>query len=171
MAPALSATLREATTIGENPREREGLQRAGQTRGSDVAKPVFPRHGVDAHGRVVLRKNLRRTHLCACLAPLPRCPIGRAAGSGAHDWGRASRNLGSEGRLLSPHEGQPSRPGDKTPPHEAAAICEAGSRPPMRGVALKRVEPQDLQTLQRLRAPLGKDRPALVNQRRGVWAD
>jgi transposase len=72
---------------------------------------------------------------------------------------------------MSPQSVKPSRTGDKKNPNEAAAICEAGSRPHMRFVALKRVAPQDMQALHRIREPLVKDRTALVNQLRGLLAE
>jgi hypothetical protein len=78
-------------TIGDYHQEREGIKMAVQTIGIDLAKHVFQRHGVDAHGRVVLPKKLSLTNLFAFLANLPRCLIGMKASSGAHDWGRAIR--------------------------------------------------------------------------------
>jgi transposase len=143
---------------------------AVQTIGMAWATHVLPLHGVAAHGRVVLRKKLRRTNLLASLATLPRCLLGMEAGSGAHDWGRESRNLGHEVRLMSPHYVKPYRTGDKKTPNDAAASWEAVSRPHRRFVALKSVEPQDMQALHRLREPLVQDRTALVNHLRGVLA-
>jgi hypothetical protein len=84
MDPSLHHPRKEAMTSGDYHREREGIKMVVQTIGLDLAKQVFQLHGVDAHGRVVLRKNLSRTHLFACLAHLPRCLIGTEAGSGAH---------------------------------------------------------------------------------------
>jgi transposase len=63
MDPSLHHTLKEAMTIGEYNREREGIEMVGQTIGIDLAKHVFQLHGVDAHGRGVLRKKLSRTNL------------------------------------------------------------------------------------------------------------
>jgi transposase len=63
MDPSLYYTLREATTIGDDNQEREGIKMAVQTIGIDLATHVFQLHGVDAHGRVVLRKKLSRTNL------------------------------------------------------------------------------------------------------------
>ncbi len=171
MDPSLQYTLKEATTSGDYNREREGIKMAVQTIGIDLAKHVFQLHGVDAHGRVVLRKKLSRTNLCAFLAHLPRCRIGMEAGNGAHYWGREIRKLGHEVRLMSPHYVKPYRTGDKNNPNDAAAICEAVSRPPMRFVAIKSVEQQDMQALHRIRAPLVQDRTALVNQIRGLLAE
>jgi transposase len=170
MDPSLYYTRKEATTIGDANREREGITMAVQTIGIDLAKHVFQLHGVAAHGRVVLRKKLSRTHLLAFLAHLPRCLIGLEAGSGAHDWGRESRTRGHEVRLMSPHSVKPSRAGDKNTPNDAAAICEAVSRPPMRCVAIKSVAQQDRQAPHRVREPLVTARTAVGNHIRGVRA-
>jgi transposase len=170
MAPSLSYTLKEATTIGDDHRERAGIKMAVQTIGIDLATHVFQLHGVEAHGRLVLRRKLSRTNLCAFLANLPRCLIGLEAGSGAHAWGREIRKLGHEVRLMSPHDVMPSRTGDKHNPNGAAAICEAVSRPHLRFVAIKSVEPQDMPALHRIREHLVKARTAVVNHIRGLSA-
>src|SRR3712207_8217419 len=43
------------------------------TIGLDLAKHVFQVHGVDAEGRPVLRKRLRRSEVAAFFAALPPC--------------------------------------------------------------------------------------------------
>ena len=58
------------------------------TAGIDLAKHVFSLHGVDATGRVVLRKTVRRDQLEVAVAALPSCLIGMEACSGAHAWAR-----------------------------------------------------------------------------------
>ena len=58
----------------------------------------------------------------------------------------------------------------KSPQNEArdaAAICEAVSRPPRRFVPIHRVEQPALQALHRVRERLFKARTALVTERRG----
>ena len=55
------------------------------TVGVDLAKSVFTVHGVDAMGRVVLRKTVRREQLMELIAGLPPCLIGVEACGGAHD--------------------------------------------------------------------------------------
>ena len=54
------------------------------TVGLDLAKSVFSLHGVDASGRVVLRKTVRRDKLVELVAALPPCLIGMEACGGAH---------------------------------------------------------------------------------------
>jgi transposase len=65
------------------------------TVGLHLAKNVFQVHGVDARGRVVLRKRLPRAKVRAFFANLPRCLIGLEAGGGAHHWGASCRRSGT----------------------------------------------------------------------------
>ena len=54
------------------------------TIGLDVAKQVFQVHGVDAHGQVVVRKQIRRKEVVEYFTNLPACAIGMEAGSSSH---------------------------------------------------------------------------------------
>lgn len=54
------------------------------TIGLDVAKHVFAVCGVDAHGKPVLEKTLKRAQVRAYIANLPACLIGIEACPGAH---------------------------------------------------------------------------------------
>jgi transposase len=57
--------------------------------GIDLAKNVFRLHGVDAEGRPVLRKQLRRAQLLPFMRQLTPCLVGLEACHSAHYWGRA----------------------------------------------------------------------------------
>ena len=46
------------------------------TIGLDIAKSVFQVHGVDAAGRVVMRRQLRRGQVLAFFQKLPPCLVG-----------------------------------------------------------------------------------------------
>ena len=46
------------------------------TVGLDIAKPVFQVHGIDAHGNVVVRRQLKRRHVLGFFKKLPRCLVG-----------------------------------------------------------------------------------------------
>jgi hypothetical protein len=59
------------------------------TVGIDLAKNVFQVHAVDARGKVVLRKQLRRAQVSAFISNMPPCLIGMEACASAHHWGRA----------------------------------------------------------------------------------
>ena len=70
------------------------------TIGLDLAKQVFQLHGVDARGKVALRKRLSRARLLEFFANLPRCLIGMEACGGAHFWARELQKLGHDVRLM-----------------------------------------------------------------------
>jgi transposase len=57
---------------------------------------------------------------------------------------------------------------NKTDRNDAAAICEAMSRPSMRFVEVKRIEQQDIQAVHRVRAELIQQRTSKANQIRGL---
>jgi transposase len=58
------------------------------TLGIDLAKNVFQLHGVDRHGKAVLKRTITRARLPETLANLPHCLIGIEACGGAHHWAR-----------------------------------------------------------------------------------
>jgi len=62
--------------------------------GLDLAKNVFQAYGVDEHGTVALRKQLRRREVLTFLASLPPCLIGIEACSASHHWARELTALG-----------------------------------------------------------------------------
>jgi transposase len=141
------------------------------TLGIDAAKHVFQLHGVDAHGHVVLKKRLGRTKVLAFLAGLAPCLIGLEASGSSHYWARELTKLGHTVQLISPQFVKPYVKGNKNDPNDAAAICEAVSRPHMRFVPMKSVAQQDMQALHRIRERQIKARTALVNQIRGLLAE
>ena len=53
--------------------------------GLDIAKSSFQVYGVDAHGKVVIRKQLTRGKVLGSFAPLPSCLVGLEACGGAPD--------------------------------------------------------------------------------------
>lgn len=110
------------------------------TVGIDLAKNVFSVHGVDAHGKVLLKKTVSRGKLLDCFANLAPCRIGMEACSGAHHWARALRALGHDARIIAPRFVIPYRKRGKNDGNDAEAICEAVSRPAMRFVPVKSVE-------------------------------
>jgi transposase len=137
------------------------------TVGLDIAKALFQVHGVDQHGKVVLRKRLRRAQVLAFFANLPPCLIGLEACGGAHHWARALSGLGHEVRLMPP---QYVKAYVKTNKHDAAdaeACCEAVQRPGMRFAPIKSERQQALLMLHRVRDQLIGQRTATINALRG----
>ena len=141
------------------------------TVGLDLAKLIFTVHGVDEHGKVMLRKTVRRAKLLEVFAQMPPCVVGMEACSGAQHWARELRKLGHEPRIMAAEFVEPYRQGGKNDANDAAAICEAVSRRQMRFVAVKSVEQQAVLAVHRMRQGLVEERTALVNRMRGLLAE
>src|SRR6266699_2504988 len=141
--------------------------------GLDLAKQIMQVHGIDAAGRVVLRKAVRRERLLALLAQLPRCVVGMEACSGAHHWARELRQLGHDPRIMAAEFVRPFRKSlaAKNDANDAEAVCTAVVQPNMRFVSIKSVEQQALLSLHRIRQGLIEERTATINRLRGVLAE
>jgi transposase len=136
--------------------------------GLDIAKNVFQGHGVDAHGKVVIRKQLSRSKVLPYFAQVPACLVGLEACGRAHYWGRELQKLGHDVRLMAVPLIKPYRTKQKNDRNDAEAICEAVARPQMRFVPIKTVEQQAVVTVHRARELLGTERTAVANQIRGL---
>ena len=139
--------------------------------GIDLAKQVFQIHGVDRHGKAVVRKQLRRSQMMAYFSKLPPTLIGMEACGSAHYWARELAKLGHDARLMSPQFVKPYVKSGKNDANDAEAICEAVSRPNMRFVPVKSIEQQVMQAEHRIRARLIRARTALGNEIRGLLGE
>jgi transposase len=141
------------------------------TIGIDLAKTTLSVHGVDAHGKVLLRKSISRAKLLELMANLEPCLVGIEACGGAHDLARRLRALGHDARLMAARFVAPYRKNQKNDGNDAEAICEAVARPNMRFVPVKTAEQQALLSVHRVRLELIDSRTALINQLRGLLAE
>jgi transposase len=141
------------------------------TIGLDLAKNVFQVHGVDATGKVVVRKALRRVQMMPFFTKLAPCLIGMEACGTSHHWARELAALGHDVRLMPPAYVKPYVKRGKTDAADAEAICEAVTRPTMRLVPVKSREQQAALFLRRTRSLLVKQRTQLVNMMRGQLAE
>src|SRR6266700_4557788 len=141
------------------------------TIGLDIAKSVFQIHGVDAGGAVVIRKRITRAKLLEFFAALPPCLVGIEACPTAHYWSRRLQALGHTVRLLPPSYVKAYLKRSKNDANDAAAICEAVTRPSMRFVPTKSEQQQAGLMLHRARQLLVRQRTMLSNAIRGHMAE
>ena len=139
--------------------------------GIDLAKNSFQLHGMEADGSVAFRRKLGRAKLLDFVAAQPRCVVAMEACGGAHHWGREIGALGHEVRLMPPFYVKPYVKRQKNDATDAAAICEAASRPTMRFVAVKTREQQARMMLFRTRDLLVRQRTQTINALRGHLAE
>jgi transposase len=136
--------------------------------GVDLGKNSCSVAGLDATGRVVLRRRLNRDGVVRLAAGSPGCVVAMEACCGAHHLGRRLRDAGHEVRLISPEYVQPYVKAQKNDERDAEAIAEAATRPTMRFVELKSEVQLDMQSLHRARDRLVSERTALINQLRAI---
>jgi transposase len=145
------------------------------TLGIDLAKNVFALHGVDATGKPVLvRPSVPRGKLLELVASLPPCLVGMEACSGAHHWARLFQAHGHTVRLMAPKFVAPYRLSGKRGKNDAAdaaAICEAVTRPSMRFVPPKSVQQQSELMVHRARQGFVQQRTATINRIRGLLSE
>ncbi len=98
------------------------------TIGLDIAKSVFQVHGIDAEGKVMLRRQLKRRYVLAFFQKLPPCLIGIEACASSHYWSRELQALGHSVRLMPPAYVKPYVKRQKNDMADAEAICEAVTR-------------------------------------------
>ena len=139
--------------------------------GLDLAKNVFQVHAVDASGRPVLRKQLRRAQVLKFFGGLEPCIVGMEACGSAHYWARELAKLGHEARLMPPAYVKPYVKRNKTDDRDAEACCEAMQRPTMRFVAVKSEAQQAIQVLHRTRGLLVRQRTMAANALRAAFAE
>jgi len=143
--------------------------------GVDLAKNLIQVHAVDAAGRRVVARAFKRDHFFAWCEQLPPgCLVAMEACSSAHHWARRLSAKGLDARLIAANFVTPYRMEGKSGKNDAtdaAAICEAASRPSMRFVPVKSPEQQGIMSLHRIREGFKEERTSCINRIRGVLAE
>src|SRR5258708_7111657 len=144
--------------------------------GIDTSKSLFQLHVVDEREAAlagVLRKQVGRGQFLGFVAKLARTKIGVEACGASHYWARQLQALGHEVVLLPPQHVKPYVGRNKNDKIDAAAICEAMSRPRVRErfVAVKSAEQSAAQMLLGTRDGLLHRRTQLSNTMRGHAAE
>ena len=143
--------------------------------GVDLAKRVIQIHAVDTREQRISARALSRDKFLPWCAQLPPgCLVAMEASSSAHYWARKLIAMGLDARIIAAHLVTPYRvqgKGGKNDANDAAAICEAASRPHMHFVPVKTVEQQSMLCVHRLREGFKKERNACTNRIRGLLSE
>jgi transposase len=141
------------------------------TIGLDIAKSVFQVHGIDAEGKVIIRRKLKRRYVAAFFQKLPPCLVGIEACASSHHWARELQALGHTVRLMPPAYVKPYVKRHKNDAADAEAICEAVTRTNMRFVETKTPEQQSCLMLHRTRHLFIRQQTAVINAIRAHLAE
>jgi transposase len=139
--------------------------------GIDLAKNVFQVHGVDAAEKLVLKKQLRRSQVLEFFSKLSPCLVGMEACATSHQWARELKKFGHDVRLMPASYVKAYVKRGKNDAADAAAICEAVTRPSMHLVPVKSSEQQSALMLHRTRDLLIRQRTQLINAMRAHLAE
>jgi len=141
------------------------------TIGLDIAKSVFQVHGVDAEGKVLIRRKLKRRYVLAFFQKLPPCLVGIEACATSHHWSRELKALGHTVRLMPPAYVKPYVKRQKNDAADAEAICEAVTRANMRFVETRTPEQQSCLMLHRTRHLFIRQQTSVINAIRAHMAE
>ena len=142
------------------------------TIGLDIAKSVFQVHGIDAEGKVLIRRQLKRRYVLAFFQKLSPCLVGIEACATSHHWSRELKALGHMVRLMPPAYVKPYVKRQKNDAADAEAICEAVTRANMRFVETKTAEQQSCcLMLHRTRQLFIRQQTSVINAIRAHMAE
>ncbi len=110
------------------------------TIGIDLAKHLFQLHGVDQHGKTILKRQLKREQMLSFFSNLPPSLIGMEACGSAHYWANKLQGMGHTVKLMAQQFVKPYVKTNKNDAADAEAICEAVTRPTMRFLPIKSSE-------------------------------
>lgn len=139
--------------------------------GIDLGKNHFQVHALESEdGRVRTRK-LSRQAMRKFFSEIEPCFVGMEACASSHYWARELLAMGHDVRLIPPIYVKPYVKRGKNDAADAAAVCEAMSRPGMRFVPVKSEESQATLMLHKTRELLIKQQTMSVNALRGHLAE
>lgn len=139
--------------------------------GMDTSKHVFQVHGVDGSEQPVLTRKLKRDAMVAFFGTLAPTVVAIEACGAAHHWARTLGAMGHTVKLIAPQLAKPYVKRGKNDAADAAALCEAMSRPTMRFVPTKTADQQAALMLASARERLVRARTQLANTIRGHAAE
>lgn len=134
----------------------------------DLAKDIFQVCIMTSNGKIILNKAMSRAKLKEWLARQKLSLIAMESCGGAHYWARFAQSLGHKVMVIPPKQVKPFRTGQKTDANDAVAIAVASRAANIKPARVLSIEQQGLQSIEKMRSMIDKQRLQLSNQVRGL---
>jgi transposase len=134
----------------------------------DLAKTSFHACNLNKNNKLTTNKAFTRKKLQEWLIKQPKSTVAIEACGSAHYWARFVQSHGHTAMLLPPKLVTPFRKGHKTDKNDALAIAIAAKQPEIKTTAIKTIEQQGLQGIERMRQHHSDFITATGNMLRGL---
>lgn len=134
----------------------------------DLAKDIFQVCIMNAKGKIIFNKEFTRKKLIAWLSQQAVSLVVMESCGGSSYWARLALSLGHEVMVIPPRQVKPFRTGQKTDSNDAIAIAVASKAPNIKPARYLNVEQQCLQSIDKMRYMLDKQKLQTSNQIRGL---
>jgi len=134
----------------------------------DLAKNLFQVCIMTPNGKIIFNKAMSRAKLKEWLPKQKLSLIAMESCGGAHYWARLSQSLGHKVMTIPPKQVKPFRTGQKTDANDAIAIAVASQAANIKPARILSIEQQGLQSVEKMRTLLDKQKLQLSNQVRGL---
>lgn len=136
--------------------------------GIDLAKNIFQACIINKEGKILLNKAMKRNRLKQWLTNQEISIVAMESCGGSNDWGRFAKSLGHHVMIIPPKQVKPYRNGQKTDANDAIAIAVASRAANIRPARMLNIEQQNLQSIERMRDIINKQKLQISNQLRGL---
>lgn len=134
----------------------------------DLAKDIFQVCIMTTNGKIIFNKAMNRAKLKEWLAKKKLALVAMESCGGAHYWARFALSLGHKVMVIPPKQVKPFRTGQKTDANDAVAIAVASRAANIKPARILSIEQQGLQSIEKMRSLIDKQKLQLSNQVRGL---
>jgi transposase len=134
----------------------------------DLAKEIFQVCIMNCFGKIIFNQAFTRNKLKAWLPQQAPSMVVMESCGGSSYWERLASSLGHQTQLIPPRQVKPFRTGQKTDSNDAIAIAVASKAPNIKPARCLTVEQQGLQSVERMRDMLDKQKLQTSNHLRGL---
>ncbi|QOL24398.1 IS110 family transposase [Thalassotalea sp. LPB0316] len=137
----------------------------------DLAKSSFHACVITDKNKVLTDRSFTRASLTNWLIKQKPATVVMEACGSSHYWARFAEQHGHKAKIIPTKSVTPFRQGHKTDKNDALAIGVASKQPRVKSVAIKTVEQQGLQSIERMRQHLSDQLTAMSNMLRALISE